>query len=81
MSLLIGGNHFRNFRMISLNIFGWSGYFMTIVKRSISDFPCFGRSFGLFYVGIDEIQDKISEERRAQEAKLEKLGRNRVGEG
>lgn len=69
MSLLIGGIISAVLGLISL-IFWWSD-FMTIVKGAFPIFLLLGGALAV-YVGIDEIQDKISEERQSQEAKLEK---------
>lgn len=69
MSLLIGGVISAVFGLISL-IFWWSD-FMTIVKGAFPIGLLLGGALAI-YVGIDEIQDKISEDRQAHEEKLEK---------
>jgi hypothetical protein len=69
MSLLIGGIISAVLGLISL-IFWWSD-FMTIVKGAFPICLLLGGALAV-YVGIDEIQDKISEERQSQEQKLEK---------
>jgi hypothetical protein len=69
MSLLIGGVISAIFGLISL-IFCWSD-FMTIVKGSFPIFLILGGALAV-YVGIDELQEKIREERQRQEEKLEK---------
>jgi cell shape-determining protein MreC len=69
MSLLIGGVISAIFGLISL-IFCWSD-FMTIVKGSFPIFLLLGGALAV-YVGIDELQEKIREERQRQEEKLEK---------
>jgi hypothetical protein len=69
MSLLIGGVISAVFGLISL-IFCWSD-FMTIVKGSFPIFLILGGALAV-YVGIDELQEKIREERQRQEEKLEK---------
>jgi len=69
MSLLIGGIISAVLGLISL-IFWWSD-FMTIVKGAFPICLLLGGALAV-YVGIDEIQDKISEERQSQEEKLEK---------
>ena len=69
MSLLIGGIIASIFGLISL-IFCWSD-FMTIVKGSFPIFLLLGGALAV-YVGIDELQEKIREERQRQEEKLAK---------
>ena len=69
MSLLIGGVISAVFGLISL-IFYLSD-FMTIVKGSFPIFLILGGALAV-YVGIDELQEKIREERQRQEEKLEK---------
>ncbi len=69
MSLLIGGVISAVFGLISL-IFWWSD-FMTIVKGAFPIGLLLGGALAI-YVGIDEIQDKVSEDRQAQADKLEK---------
>ena len=69
MSLLIGGVISAIFGLISL-IFCWSD-FMTIVKGSFPIFLLLGGALAV-YVGIDELQEKIREERQRQEEKLVK---------
>jgi len=67
MSILIGGVISAIFGFISL-IFCWSD-FMTIVKGSFPIFLLLGGALAV-YVGIDELQEKIREERQRQEEKL-----------
>jgi hypothetical protein len=69
MSLLIGGIIVAVLGLISL-IFWWAD-FMIILRGA---FPiCFLLGGALaVYVGIDEMQDKIREDRHRQEEKLEK---------
>lgn len=69
MSLLIGGVIFAVLGLISL-IFWWSD-FMTIIRGAVPISLLLGGALAV-YVGIDEIQDKIHEERQRQEEKLEK---------
>jgi hypothetical protein len=69
MSLLIGGVISAIFGLISL-IFFWSD-FMTILKGSVPIFLLLGGALAI-YVGIDEIQERIREERQRQEEKFEK---------
>jgi hypothetical protein len=69
MSLLIGGVISAVLGLISL-IFWWSD-FITIVKGAFPICLLLGGALAI-YVGIDEIQDKISEDRQAHEEKLEK---------
>jgi len=69
MSLLIGGVISAIFGLISL-IFCWSD-FMTIVKGAFPIFLLLGGALAV-YVGIDELQEKIREERQRQEEKFEK---------
>ncbi|MCX5848246.1 MAG: hypothetical protein NTW65_02175 [Deltaproteobacteria bacterium] len=69
MSLLIGGILSAIFGLISL-IFCWSD-FMTILKGSLPIFLLLGGALAV-YVGIDEIQERIREERQRQEEKFAK---------
>jgi len=69
MSLLIGGVIFAVLGLISL-IFWW-GDFMTIIRGAFPISLLLGGALAI-YVGIDEIQDKIREERQRQDEKLEK---------
>jgi hypothetical protein len=69
MSLLIGGVVSAVFGLISL-IFWWSD-FITIIKGAFPIFFLLGGALAI-YVGIDEMQDKIKEERQRQDEKLEK---------
>ena len=69
MSLLIGGVIIAVMGLISL-IF-WCTAFMIIVRGEFPISLLFGGALAV-YVGIDEIQSKIREERQRQEEKLEK---------
>ena len=69
MSLLIGGVVASVFGLVSL-IFWWTD-FMTIIKGAFPISLLLGGALAV-YVGIDEIQDKIREERLRNEEKLEK---------
>jgi len=70
MSLLIGGIISGVLGLISL-IFWW-GDFMTIVKGAFPVCLLLGGALAI-YVGIDEIQEKMREERLTQEEKLEMI--------
>jgi hypothetical protein len=69
MSLLIGGFIATVLGLVSL-IFWWAD-FMTILRGSFPISLFLGGALAV-YVGIDEIQDKIREERLRQDEKLEK---------
>jgi cell shape-determining protein MreC len=69
MSLLIGGVISAIFGLVSL-IFCWSD-FITLVKGAFPIFLLLGGALAI-YVGLDELQEKIREERQRQEKKLEK---------
>ena len=69
MSLLTGGVIAAVFGLISL-IFWWAD-FMTIIKGALPISLLLGGALAI-YVGIDEIQDKIREERQRQDDELEK---------
>ena len=69
MSLLIGGVCIAVLGLISL-IFWWAD-FMTIIRGAFPISLLLGGALAV-YVGIDEIQDKIREERLRQDEKLEK---------
>jgi predicted ribosome quality control (RQC) complex YloA/Tae2 family protein len=69
MSLLIGGVIAAVLGLVSL-IFWWVD-FMTIIKGAFPISLLLGGALAV-YVGIDEIQDKIREERLKHEEKLEK---------
>ena len=69
MSLLIGGVIASVLGLVSL-IFWWAD-FMTILKGAFPISLFLGGALAV-YVGIDEIQDKIREERLRNEEKLEK---------
>jgi len=69
MSLLIGGIIAAVLGLVSL-IFWWVD-FMTIIKGAFPISLLLGGALAV-YVGIDEIQDKIREERLRNEEKLEK---------
>ncbi len=68
MSLLIGGAIFAVIGLIGL-IFWWSD-FMTIIRGAFPISLLLGGALAI-YVGIDEIQDKLHEERQRQDEKLE----------
>jgi hypothetical protein len=69
MSLLTGGVIAAVLGLISL-IFWW-GDFLTILKGFLPISLLLGGALAV-YVGIDEIQDKIREERQRQDEELEK---------
>ncbi|HBI47209.1 MAG TPA: hypothetical protein DDX93_00540 [Smithella sp.] len=69
MSLLIGGVISAIFGLVSL-IFCWSD-FITLVKGAFPIFLLLGGALAI-YAGLDELQEKIREERQRQEKKLEK---------
>jgi len=69
MSLLIGGVFIGVIGLISL-IFWWAD-FINILKGALPICFLLGGALAV-YVGIDEIQDKVREERLKQEEKLEK---------
>jgi hypothetical protein len=69
MSLLIGGVVVAVLGLISL-IFWWAD-FMIILRGAFPISLLLGGALAV-YVGIDEIQDKIREDRRRQDEKLEK---------
>jgi predicted ribosome quality control (RQC) complex YloA/Tae2 family protein len=69
MSLLIGGVIAAVLGLVSL-IFWWVD-FMTIIKGAFPISLLLGGALAV-YVGIDEIQDKIREERLRNDEKLEK---------
>jgi len=68
MSLLIGGIISGIIGLVSL-IFWWSD-FMTIVKGAFPICLLLGGALAV-YVGIEEMQEKINEEKISQEEKLE----------
>ena len=69
MSLLIGGIIIAVLGLISL-IFWWAD-FMIILRGAFPISLLLGGALAV-YVGIDEMQDKIREDRQRQEEKLEK---------
>lgn len=69
MSLLTGGAIAAVFGLISL-IFWW-GDFLTIIRGALPIFMLMGGALAI-YVGFDEIQDRIREERQRQDEELEK---------
>ena len=69
MSLLIGGIISAILGLISL-IFCWSD-FIILVKGTFPIFLLLGGALAI-YVGLDELEEKIREERQRQEEKLEK---------
>ena len=69
MSLLMGGVVVAVLGLISL-IFWWAD-FMTIIRGAFPISLLLGGALAV-YVGIDEIQEKIREERQRQNEKLEK---------
>jgi hypothetical protein len=69
MSLLMGGAIFAVLGLISL-IFWWAD-FLTIIRGAFPISLLLGGALAI-YVGVDEIQDKIHEERQRQDEKLEK---------
>lgn len=69
MSLLFGGIIASVLGLVSL-IFWWVD-FMTIIKGAFPISLLLGGALAV-YVGIDEVQDKIREERLRNEEKLEK---------
>jgi hypothetical protein len=70
MSLLFGGVIAAVLGLVSL-IFWWAD-FMTIVKGAFPICLLLGGALAV-YVGIDEMQDKIREERLKSDEKLEKV--------
>ena len=69
MSLLMGGAIAAVFGLISL-IFWW-GDFINLLQGALPIFMLMGGALAI-YVGFDEIQDKIRDERQRQDEKLEK---------
>ncbi len=69
MSLLTGGVIAALIGLISL-IFWWAD-FLTIIRVALPIFLRLGGALAM-YVGFDEIQDKIREERQRQDEELEK---------
>ena len=69
MPLLIGGTISVIFGLISL-IFFWSD-FVTIIMGSLPVFLLLGGALAV-YVGLEELQEKLREERQLQEEKYEK---------
>lgn len=69
MSLLAGGGIAAVLGLISL-IFWWSD-FLAIIRGALPVFLLLGGALAV-YVGFDEIQDKIREERKRQDEELEK---------
>ncbi|KAF0154870.1 MAG: hypothetical protein FD159_2413 [Syntrophaceae bacterium] len=69
MSLLTGGVIAAVFGLISL-IF-WFNDFLVILRGALPIFLFFGGALAV-YVGFDEIQDRIREERQRQDEDLEK---------
>lgn len=69
MSLLTGGVIAAVFGLISLNF--WWADFLTIIRGALPIFMLLGGALAT-YVGFDEIQDKIREERQRQDDELEK---------
>jgi len=69
MSLLTGGVIASVIGLISL-IFWWAD-FLTIIRGALPIFLLLGGALAM-YVGFDEIQDKIREERQRQDEELEK---------
>lgn len=69
MSLLMGGAIAAVFGLISL-IFWW-GDFINLLQGALPIFMLLGGALAI-YVGFDEIQDKIRDERQRQDEKLEK---------
>jgi hypothetical protein len=69
MSLLTGGAIAAIFGLISL-IFWW-GDFINLLQGALPIFMLLGGALAI-YVGFDEIQDKIREERQRQDEELEK---------
>ena len=69
MSLLTGGVIAAVIGLISL-IFWW-GNFVNLLQGALPIFLLLGGGLAI-YVGFDEIQDKIREERQRQDEELEK---------
>lgn len=69
MSLLAGGVIAAVIGLISL-IFWW-GDFIDLLQGAVPIFLLLGGALAI-YVGFDEIQDKIREERQRQDEELEK---------
>ena len=68
MSLLVGGGIAAVLGLVSLIY--WFGDFMTIIRGALPISLLLGGALAI-YVGIDEIQDKLHEERQRQDEKLE----------
>jgi len=69
MSLLTGGAIAAALGLISL-IYWW-GDFINLIQGALPIFMLLGGALAV-YVGFDEIQDKIREERQRQDEELEK---------
>jgi len=69
MSLLTGGSIAAVIGLISL-IFWWAD-FLAIIRGALPIFLLLGGALAI-YVGFDEIQDKIRDERQRQDEELEK---------
>ncbi|PKN19923.1 MAG: hypothetical protein CVU71_06035 [Deltaproteobacteria bacterium HGW-Deltaproteobacteria-6] len=69
MSLLTGGTVAAVLGLISL-IYWW-GHFINLIQGALPIFMLLGGALAV-YVGFDEIQDKIREERQRQDEELEK---------
>jgi uncharacterized protein (DUF3084 family) len=69
MSLLTGGAIAAVIGLISL-IFWWAD-FLAIIRGALPIFLLLGGALAI-YVGFDEIQDKIRDERQRQDEELEK---------
>ncbi|MCK7507363.1 MAG: hypothetical protein MZV70_27190 [Desulfobacterales bacterium] len=69
MSLLTGGVIAAVIGLISL-IFWWAD-FLAIIRGALPIFLLLGGALAI-YVGFDEIQDKIRDERQRQDEELEK---------
>lgn len=69
MSLLTGGVIAAVLGLISL-IFWW-GHFVNLIQGALPIFMLLGGLLAI-YVGFDEIQDKIREERQRQDEELER---------
>lgn len=68
MSLLVGGGIAAVLGLVSLIY--WFGDFMAIIRGALPISLLLGGALAV-YVGIDEIQDKLHEERQKQDEKLE----------
>ena len=69
MSVLIGGA--ISLILGIIGVIGWRGDFYTVLKGTVPITLLLGGALAL-YIGYDELQEKLREERQRQEEKLEK---------